>query len=460
MTKKIDRRNFLKKSVLATGSVTVLSTYANNKVAKKTVAKSTYNPYSNLKEIQDQNLFIRPLKKNLTNQPIKVGIVGVGGRGAGAAINALRADKNTVLWSACDIKSKRHIKSKLNYAQRKFPKRGKIANNRIFTGFESYKDVLASGIDMVILTATPAFRPRHIKTSVEAGKHIFAEKPLAIDAVGLRSVIQSTKKAREKNLCFMTGFMWRYTPAMQDVASHLLNGDFGKITTIHARYFAGGRPNALSYKAKFIKNDTFGNYIKKWQNYLELAGDSVVEQSIHTIDKISWLMGDSRNVSCFANGGQAIPFPSNTFDNFSVIYQYGDGRQASMLSRQYIKASWDEEERYFTENGYALRTGQFYNNKNKKVWQSKKSKAYGYTHEHKILTSYIRAGKVFDDSQNSITSNGMAIMARMTAYTGKKVSWKKLMNSKEKLFDHSISYSHNMPYSIRDLAIPGITKLI
>ena len=456
------RRNFLKNSILTAGSTaTILSACANQptKIIKKNTKKSPQPP-APLKEIQDQNLFIRPLTKKLDKSTIKLGVIGVGGRGAGALMNCLAADPNIQLWAIGDIKPLSHLNSRAKRAEKKYGKRGKLPAKKLFSGFDAYKKVIDSGVDMVILATPPAFRPLHIKAAVEAKKHIFAEKPLAIDATGLRSVINSAKIAQQKKLSFMTGFCWRYTPATQDIVSHLLNQDFGKIITVFSQYLAGGRPNALSYNETFKKNGTVKDYIYKWQNYLELAGDSIVEQSIHSVDKLNWLMGTSRKVKCFANGGQAVPYPANSFDNFSVIYQYDDGRQAIMTSRQIRNASGGTSDRVHTDQGFADTKGTFYNPKTKRVWKSKLSKKLGYVNEHAILISYIRANKVFDDSYGAITSTGMAIMGRMAAYTGKRVSWKKLINSKEKLFDDSINYFHNMPYSIRDLAIPGITKLI
>ena len=455
----IDRRNFVKKSVLVAGASSFLNSCKSQQAVAETQTK--LNPYDKLKEITDKNLFDKPLDSSVfkNTETLKVGIVGLGGRGNGALRNILEADKNIKVWSVGDVKSTNYLKQKISNFK-KYGERAQVSNSRIFSGFDAYKKVINSGVDIVILTSTPAFRPLHLRTAAEANKHIFAEKPLAIDAHGMRSIIESAKIIKQKKLCFLTGFVWRYTKSLQDVLSHLHNGDFGDIRTVYSQYLGGGRPNKLKNGKPIIKQSSLKTYLLKWQNYLELGGDSLIEQAIHGVDKIGWAMNYSRDFHCVANGGQARSYPSNTFDHFSVVYNYKDGRQGIMNSRQLPGTATGTEEKFVTTDGYGHLKGAFFNKKNKKVWQSKLSGKLGYVNEHKILISHLRAGKVFNDIEKSITSNGMAIMGRMAAYTGKKISWEQFIQSKEMVFDDKKSYKYSTPYKIRDLAIPGITKLI
>ena len=417
------------------------------------------------KEKKDFKAFFSPVRGEFKlNKRLRVGIVGLGGRGTGAVNNILSADKNIELIAIGEVEGV-NIGPRLSSLIKKYKSRVQVKKGGVFFGFDSYKKVIDSGVDIVLLTTPPCFRYKHIEYAVEKNVHIFSEKPIAIDGPSLRSVIKSVRLAKKKKLSFLTGFVWRYTKSAQSMYETLFSGKIGEVLTANSYYNAGGRPKSVGYLKDFDYQykyaDKFLPYLKKWSNFLELGGDSILEQAIHSIDKLSWAMRDEKPKSCVANGGQAQPYKGNTFDHFSVEYSFSKNKTAFLKSSQLPRCHRGIYDEIIAAGGRASltsNTGTVYNSKGEII--SKEKAGLGYTHEHKILVSHIRAGKVFSDMDSVINSTGMAIMGRMAAYTGDLISWDDMLESKEILFDADQIKSHQVPYKVRPVAIPGLTKYV
>ena len=230
---------------------------------------------------------------DLAKDKIKVGFIGCGGRGTGAASQTLQADSNVELWAMGDV-FRDKIDSSLQVLKAQFeqqPDKLNVAEERKFDGLDAYQKVINSGVDVVLLTTSPGFRPLHIKAAVDAGKHVFCEKPMAVDAAGVRSVIESVKKAKEKNLALVDGFVWRWTKANQEAYKRIHAGEIGDILAIYSSYYTGAVDRYPKWNRTNTKTDLEW-MIRRWYYHTWLGGDHVVEQAVHSIDKMLWTMKD------------------------------------------------------------------------------------------------------------------------------------------------------------------------
>lgn len=373
--------------------------------------------------------------QNGNNKVLKVGVVGLGGRGGGALNNILAADPNTKIWAVADIFEKRTKKYVGN------TKGGRIdtdGNKRIFLGFDGYQKVIDSGVDIVILTTPPAFRPLHLAAAVAAGKHVFMEKPFAIDIPGLKSVVDSARKAQSAGLSVMTGLVWRYSEHLMELHKRIEGGEIGDVVSVSSSYCGGGRPNKMpdiKFKPATMSNMEWS--LLYWQNYLELGGDGILEFMIHGLDKMCWAMGDQMPVRCYGIGGNMKPVVgANSWDQFSLNFEYADGRRADFLGRQIPRTYTASGDSILGTNGIAEANngGVSIKRDGKVIWQSKG--VLGYQHEHEIFLQHIRSGKVYNDVIGKMEhSHALAIMGRTAGYTGQLISSKQLMTSTDQLID-------------------------
>jgi predicted dehydrogenase len=299
-----------------------------------------------------------------------------------------------------------------------------------------------------------------LKAAVEGGKHIFCEKPASIDGPGVRSVLESVQVAAQKNLSLVAGFCWRYSNYIQATFEQVRNGAIGDIVAYYATYYtnpvkpmppASERPAGMSDVEWQVKN---------WYNFCWLCGDSLVEQAVHSVDKIAWAMGDKPPVSCVAVGGRQIPAEDgNIYDHFEVNYVYANGVRAFLASRQ-IENCYNENSDYIMGTKGACTIGRGPNPRitGEKSWTYQGAKNDMYQAEHDALFASIRQGKPINNGERLATSTLLAIMGRMAAYTGQQVTWEEALNSQEVLFPARLEW--NMSHPVHPMPRPGITKLI
>ena len=218
---------------------------------------------------------------------IRVGLIGCGGRGSGAAGQALKADPGVVLYAMGDVFSDR-LESSRGHLTNTYGDRVDVPQERRFIGFDAYKQVMNSNVDVVILTTPPHFRPEHFKAAVAAGKHIFMEKPMAIDGPGVRSILEDAKIAREKKLNVMGGFCWRYNLPNRACYERIHDGAIGDITCVHSTYLTA----PLGTKPRKDDWSDMEWQLRNWQHFNWLSGDHIAEQACHAIDKINWAKND------------------------------------------------------------------------------------------------------------------------------------------------------------------------
>jgi predicted dehydrogenase len=392
-------------------------------------------------------------------KPIKVGLVGCGGRGTGAASQALKADDYAELVSVADVDATR-VNESLERLKRAAGDKVKVESANIFLGLDAYRKVIASGVDVVLLATPPGFRPMHLREAVDAGKHVFCEKPIATDAFGVRSVLETARLAKEKGVSLVSGFCWRYSTHVREIMAQVHDGSIGDIAAYYATYLtspvkpmppASQRPAGISDVEWQIRN---------WYNFTYLCGDGLVEQAVHSIDKIMWAMKDQPPLSCSAVGGRQIPAEGgNIFDHCEVNYVWENGARAFMAQRQIENCHNENTDYIIGARGTAtIGRGPIPVIAGEKSWRFEGQKNDMYQAEHDALFASIRKGEPLNDGVWMATSTMMAIMGRMAAYTGQQITWEMALNSQEKLFPDDLRWDGS--FQPPPLAQPGVTKFL
>lgn len=373
-----------------------------------------------------------PLLTKAPDGPVlKAGLVGCGGRGTGAAINYLDAGPNLEIVALGDVFQDRLDQCR---AQLKKERNVDIADDKCFTGFDAYQKVLDSGIDVVLLCTPPHFRPAHIEAAVNAGKHIFLEKPCAVDPVGARSVLVSVERAKQKNLSMVSGTIRRVQKDFMETRRQVMNGMIGDIVSAHIIRNGGSlwvirRKPGMSDMEYMLRN---------WANFCWLSGDHIVEQFIHEVDVMNWYL-QKTPVKAIGWGGRQRRVTGDQYDFFSVEYIYDNGMHTHCAARQITGCSNLTQQFIVGTQGFADAKGTIFNLKGEEIWKYPKPEEGStdetwkvtdpYVQEHINLVTGIRTGNIVNDAEAQVNSTLITIMARMSAYTGKDVTWEEVMNS-------------------------------
>ena len=390
---------------------------------------------------------------------LRVGLIGCGGRGSGAASQALKADKDVVLTAMGDVFEDQLQKS-LQSLQKDAPDKVKVTPDKCFVGLDAYQKVIDSGIDVVLLATPPGFRPVHLKAAVDAGKHIFCEKPMATDAPGVRSVIESVKKSKEKNLTLVAGFCWRYDGARREFYQKIHDGAIGDIRAIYATYYAGAVKPMPAASERPAESTDLEWQLRNWYNFGWLSGDGYVEQACHSVDKVAWALKDQSPIKAVAVGGRQTPNnQGNIFDHMFVVYEFPDDVHAFVGQRQVGNTYTDNSDYLMGSAGFGKIPGwQAPTIKGKETWRYHGPKSDMYQTEHDELFASIRSGKPINDGDRMAHSTLMGLMGRMAAYTGQEITWEQASNSEEKLVPDQLDWK--MKLEIAPMAMPGVTKLV
>ena len=389
--------------------------------------------------------------------PVKIGFIGCGGRGTGAANQALTANEDAVIWAMGDAFEDR-LSGSLKTLVSEKGTRAEVPKDRQFVGFDAYQKVIDSGVDMVILTTPPHFRPEHIAAAVKAKKHVFCEKPMAVDGTGVRSVMESTVLAKKNDTNLMSGFCWRYSPALRATFEQLHNGAIGEIESYFATYYAA----PLWTKPRKDSWSDMEWQMRNWVHYDWLSGDHIVEQACHSIDKINWAMQNEAPVSATAIGGRQMHEGidrGNVYDHFGVVYEYADGRRMQLHCRQ-MPYCYNDNNDYITGatgtctvNGWTSEPV-FSGSSD---WTYTGEKPNMYQVEHNELQASIRGdAPTVNDGDFMAQSTLMAILGREAAYTGQRVSFDDMLNSTTRLGPKEYAFGE---LAIPPVAEPGSTKL-
>lgn len=388
---------------------------------------------------------------------IRVGVIGCGGRGTGAAIDCLRADADVALVAMGDLFPDRLARARENLARRaaenpEFAAKYQVTEDRSFTGFDAYQKVLATDIDLVILATPPGFRPVHLAAAVAAGKHIFTEKPVAVDPVGVRSVIASAELARSKGLALVAGTQRRHDPAYRATIARIHDGQIGQLVSGQVYWNQGGLWNAARQEGW---SDAEWQ-IRNWLYFSWLSGDHIVEQHIHNLDVANWVMG-GHPVRAVGVGGRQWRTGAeygHIFDHFAVDFEYPNGARVLSMCRQIDGSTNHVGERFAGTRGTsdARTTIEGVN-----PFKYEGPTPNPYVQEHVDLLASIRAGTPLNEGRQVAESTLTAIMGREAAYTGQAIAWDDLMNCDQNLTPPAVDFGV-MP--VPPVAMPGKTKLV
>lgn len=388
---------------------------------------------------------------------LKIGIVGVGGRGSGAAVQAIMADKENVLYAAGDAFADR-LEGGLEGIQKTAEKAERGAQfdvpvARRFVGLDAIDKVLATGVDVVLLATPPGFRPMQIERAVAKGVHVFAEKPVAVDAPGIRRVEAACKLAKAKGISVVSGLCYRYHDGRRAIVQKLQEGAVGEILTMQGNYITG----ELWFRKVEKQWNDLQKQVRNWLYYTYLSGDHIAEQHIHTLDMMAWIKGDVYPVAVSSLGGRQKRTDEkygNVYDHFANTYEWEDGTRGISQCRQQNRCWRSVNEYVHGTEGKANVFRHTITGKN--AWRFVGKMHNMYQNEHDAMFRALRAGKPINNGEYMCNSTLMAIMGRMAAYTGERITWQQAHESTEELMPNLLKWGDKAPLS--EVAVPGITK--
>jgi len=387
---------------------------------------------------------------------LKAGLVGCGGRGTGAAMNFLNAGPNLKITALADLFQDKLDKTRANLKEQKDVE---VPDANCFLGFDAFQKLIDSNVDLIILATPPHFRPEHFAAAINAKKHVFMEKPVAVDPVGARSIIASSKKAEALGLCVGTGTQRRHQRDYLSTYKQVYEGAIGSIISANCYW----NQSQLWYTLPEKKWSEMEAMIRDWVNWAWLSGDHIVEQHVHNIDVINWFTGN-KPIKAVGFGGRQRRVTGDQFDFFSIDYEYENEIRVHSMSRQINGCENNVSEYIRGTEGYSnCQNTIFYPDgsikwkyeypKDEKGNPTNYVKVSPYDQEHIDLVTAIRENKPYTEAENTAISTLTAIMGRISAYTGKEVSMDEMMKSDLSLKPESYSLGEvNVDKSI---PVPG-----
>jgi predicted dehydrogenase len=392
------------------------------------------------------------------DESIRVGLIGCGGRGRGAALDCLRADKAVKIVAVGDV-----FEEQARGAARQFQNNKEFAGrvdigDRVFSGLDNYQKVIDSGVDLVLLATPPGFRPAHLEAAITAGKHVFTEKPVAVDGPGIRKCLALVDEAKKRNLAVVAGTQRRHQAGYIETIKQIQDGAIGDIVSARCSWNQGN----IWFRKRKPDQSGAEYQIWNWYHFVWTCGDHIVEQHVHNLDVINWILGKHPVRASGMGGRQGGPTRpagdprevGHIFDHFAVEYEYDNGVRMYSFCRQIDGCDSDVSETVFGTKG-SSRVNAYQINR-KKVFDG--DEISPYVQEHINLIASIRQGKPLNELQAVTESTLTAIMGRMATYTGRAVTWEQALNSKENTMPAGLTLS--MDPDVPPVAVPGQTKFV
>lgn len=395
-----------------------------------------------------------------TTKELRLAVIGCGGRGSGAINNSLTVNNGVKLVAVADLSIDACTRLVAG-TKKAFPEKVAVEEGKMYAGLDAYKKVLDDPtIDVVLLTTSPGFRPIMLKEAVEAGKHVFAEKPVCVDAAGYRSCLAAHEQARRQGTAIVTGTQYRRQVNYIAAIEQIRQGAIGDIVNVTARYCTGG----IWYRPRKEGMSDAQYQLHNWMHFIWLSGDQICEQAVHNIDTFNWVM-NANPLSAYASGGRFTrPEDSEMWDSMAVDYNYPDGRTVSFMCRQ-IPGSQGANDNVVcgTEGtcqiGAANAGSRIFDRTGKKIWEMDGKISDAYEQEHKDLIESIRAGSPIVELKQTADSSMVAVLGRVAAYTGQRVTWEYMTEKSQlDLFPKDLSWTGTL--ASPGHAVPGKTKLI
>ncbi len=383
---------------------------------------------------------------------IKVGLIGCGQRGTGAAENVLNSASGVELVAMGDV-FRDKIETSLGILS-KLGDKVDVPEERRFVGFGAFEKVLATDVNYVILATPPGFRPWHLKAAVDAGKNIFAEKPVAVDGPGVRTVLAVVEDAKAKGLAIGVGTQRRHQTGYLETIKRIHDGVVGQI--VAARVYWNQGPIWLHPRQDGWSDMEW--QLRNWYYFTWLCGDHIVEQHVHSLDVANWALG-GHPVRAVGIGGRQVrtePMYGNIYDHFSIDYEYENGVHVASMCRQIPHCENNVSEAFAGTKGFCQANK--YTITGEKSWHFAGKNNVPFVQEHTDLIASIRADKAYNELTGVAESTLTAIMGRMAAYTGQAVTWEQALNSEDNLMPAKLEW--DSPLAVAPVAMPGQTKLV
>jgi myo-inositol 2-dehydrogenase / D-chiro-inositol 1-dehydrogenase len=382
---------------------------------------------------------------------IRVGLVGCGGRGRGAAKDALQSSQGVRLVALGDAFPDRLAETRENL--KTLGDAAVVPEERCFVGLDAYQKVLASDANYIILATPPAFRPEHLRAAVAANKHIFAEKPVAVDGAGIRAVLEVYEQAKAKGLGIGVGTQRRHQNGYLETLKRVKDGAIGEVVGARCYWNQGGLWN----KGRKDEWSDLEWQMRNWLYFTWLSGDHIVEQHVHNIDVINWTLG-AHPVSALGLGGRQVrtsPAYGHIFDHFAIDFEYASGLHLMSQCRQIEGCDKQILEGLQGTKGSAeLNDGaKRWRIAGPNAWKFEGVANAPYRQEHTDLIASIRAGKPYNELKDIAESTLTAIMGRMSAYTGKLVTWEEALGSTDSLVPQQLAFG---PMPMPEVPKPGV----
>ena len=396
---------------------------------------------------------------------LRIGLIGCGGRGTGGIVQAMQSSPGIELIAIGDLLPERIERArgeitKAGAANPAVATANKLRDDMCFTGFDAYRKVLATDVQYVMLATPPGLRPLHLRAAIEAGKHVFAEKPVATDIAGIRSVIGTYELAMQKGLGIGVGTQRRHHPGYQELIERIHDGQIGDVIGGQVFWNQGG---LWSFEKKPEWTDTEWQ-LRNWLYFTWLSGDHIVEQHVHNLDVANWIMEATPTRAIGLGGRQSRVEPQygHIYDHFSIDYEYPNGTHISSMARQIVGTRGRVGEWFQGSRGSAQmgESGPFIiKGARPWEWTRKADFVVPMVQEHADLIASIRSGRPRNDLRRMADSNLTAIMGRESAYTGQTIEWKGLIDAAQDIAPVPLDQVAFGPLAVPPVAMPGRTKL-
>jgi predicted dehydrogenase len=410
---------------------------------------------------------------------IKVGLIGCGGRGTGAAGDCVFSSPNVKLVAMADVfkdrlqyslsELKKQEKKRIGEARKRpdqakkysFPTKAgdhiAVTEDNCFTGLDAYQRLLKTDVDLVIQATPPGFRPVHIPEIIQAGKHLFTEKPIGVDSAGIQKILDAYEVANKKGLAVVAGTQRRHQPSYLEVMKRIKDGEIGEIVAARCYWNQGG----LWSKARKKGWSDLEWHIRDWLYFSYLSGDHICEQHVHNLDVVNWALGATPE-KAVGMGGREVrkgDVFGNIFDHFAIDYEYPNGVHCMSMCRQIDGCANNVSEvivgtkgvSYNADGRHSIKQGK------KTVWRWQHGRGLPYVQEHTDLIRSIREKKPLNELKTVAESTMTAILGRMSAYTGKEVAWARALKCGQNLMPEKLSFEGSIP--VNPVAVPGQTEI-
>jgi myo-inositol 2-dehydrogenase / D-chiro-inositol 1-dehydrogenase len=396
---------------------------------------------------------------------LKIALVGMGGRGSGAADQALSTGESVKLVAVADVHKDRMDGSLKNLGN-KHKDKVQVPEDQKFIGFDAYKKAISLA-DVVILATPPGFRPMQFEEAVRQGKHVFTEKPVAVDGAGVRKFLAAVEEAKKKNLKVGVGLQRHHHAGHLECIQRLHEGQIGDIVAMRA-YWNGNTPwvhPRAELEAKYGRKLTEMEYqLRNWYYFVWLCGDHICEQHIHNLDMVNWLK-KGHPVKARGNGGcetRKGPDYGEIFDHHVVEFTYEDGSVCFSQCRHQL-GCWNEVgQQAIGTKGRSDFERNVITGEN--AWRFQGRSKDPYQQEHDDFFAAIRNDTPYNEGEYGAHSSLTSILGRMSTYTGKEVTWEQALNSKLDTMPKNLAWdaeppSKPGPDGMYQLPVPGKTRI-